>query len=47
MRVYPMPVWLGVEAAARRMPSSHPARIKFLDRVNYFGQVGSSIRRVA
>jgi MraZ protein len=22
------------------MPSSHPARLKFLDRVNYFGQIG-------
>ena len=22
------------------MPSTHPARLKFLDRVNYFGQVG-------
>jgi MraZ protein len=22
------------------MPSTHPARLKFLDRVNYFGQIG-------
>jgi MraZ protein len=34
-----MPVWLGVEERLRRMPSTHPARLKFLDRVNYFGQL--------
>jgi MraZ protein len=38
VRVYPMPVWLGVEQRLSRMPSQHPARIKFLDRVNYYGQ---------
>ncbi|MEO8480711.1 MAG: division/cell wall cluster transcriptional repressor MraZ [Acidobacteriota bacterium] len=38
VRVYPMPVWLGVEQRLSRMPSSHPARTKFLDRVNYYGQ---------
>lgn len=40
VRVYPMPIWLGVEQRLARMPSTHPARIKFLDRVNYFGQTG-------
>jgi len=39
VRVYPMPIWLGVEQRLSRMPSTHPARAKFLDRVNYFGQV--------
>ena len=39
VRMYPMPVWLGVEQRLSRMPSTHPARVKFLDRVNYFGQV--------
>jgi MraZ protein len=39
VHIYPMPVWLGVEARLAKMPSTHPARIKFLDRVNYFGQV--------
>jgi MraZ protein len=38
VRIYPMPVWLGVEQRLSRMPSQHPARIKFLDRVNYYGQ---------
>lgn len=37
--LYPMPVWLEREARLARMPSTHPARVKFLDRVNYFGQV--------
>jgi MraZ protein len=40
VRIYPMSVWLGVEQRIARMPSTHPARLKFLDRVNYFGQVG-------
>ena len=40
VRIYPMPVWLAVEQRLAKMPSSHPARAKFLDRVNYFGQNG-------
>jgi len=40
VRIYPMPVWMGVEERLGRMPSTHPARLKFLDRVNYFGQLG-------
>jgi MraZ protein len=40
VRVYPMPVWLAVEQRLARMPSTHPARTKFLDRVNYYGQLG-------
>jgi MraZ protein len=39
VRIYPMPVWHEVEAKLGRMPSSHPSRLRFLDRVNYFGQV--------
>lgn len=39
VRIYPMPVWLGVEERLRGMPTAHPARLKFLDRVNYFGQL--------
>jgi MraZ protein len=38
VRVYPMPAWLDVEQRLARMPSTHPARQKFLDRVNYYGQ---------
>ena len=40
MRIYPMPVWLGVEQRLTRVPSTHPARSRFLDRVNFYGQVG-------
>ena len=40
VRMYPMPVWLEIEEKLGRMPSSHPSRLRFLDRVNYFGQVG-------
>jgi MraZ protein len=38
VRVYPLPVWLALEERLARMPSTHPARLKYLDRVNYFGQ---------
>jgi MraZ protein len=40
VRIYPMPVWLEIERKLQQMPSTHPARVKFLDRVNYFGQPG-------
>ncbi|MES1254345.1 MAG: division/cell wall cluster transcriptional repressor MraZ [Acidobacteriota bacterium] len=39
VRIYPMPVWLEVEQKLGLMPASHPSRMRFLDRVNYFGQV--------
>ncbi len=38
VRIYPMPVWQALEEKLARTPSTLPARIKFLDRVNYFGQ---------
>ena len=38
VRIYPMPVWLEVEEKLGRMPSTHPSRLRYLDRVNYFGQ---------
>lgn len=39
VRVYPMPVWMAVEQRLARMPTTHPSRLKFLDRVNYYGQI--------
>jgi transcriptional regulator MraZ len=39
VRIYPMPVWLEIEGRLAQMPSTHPARMKFLDRVNFYGQV--------
>ena len=38
VRIYPMPVWLALEERLARAPSTLPARNRFLDRVNYFGQ---------
>ena len=38
VRVYPMPVWLALEEKLARVPSTHPARLRFFDRVNYYGQ---------
>ena len=38
VRLYPMPVWLALEEKLARVPSSHPARLKYFDRVNYYGQ---------
>ena len=40
VRIYPMPVWLDIEQKLGGMPSTHPARLRYLDRVNYFGYVG-------
>ena len=40
VRVYPMPVWLEIEAKLGAAPSTHPSKLRFLDRVNYFGQSG-------
>jgi MraZ protein len=39
VRIYPMPVWTEIEARLGQMPSTHPSRLRFLDRVNFFGQV--------
>lgn len=38
VRIYPMPVWVEIETKLARMPSSHPVRKRFFDRVSYFGQ---------
>jgi MraZ protein len=39
VRLYPMPVWVDIEEKLGRMPSTHPSRLRFLDRINFFGQV--------
>ena len=38
VRLYPMAVWIDIERRLAAMPASHPARQRFLDRVNTFGQ---------
>ena len=40
VRIYPMPVWLDLEQKLAAMPSTHPSKLRFLDRVNYFGSAG-------
>ena len=39
VRIYPMPVWLDIERKVAQVPSTNPARQRFLDRVNFYGQV--------
>ena len=39
VRVYPMAVWLEIERKLAEVPSASPAKQRFLDRVNFFGQV--------
>ena len=39
VRIYPMPVWLELEQKLSTVPSTNPAKLRFLDRINYFGQV--------
>ena len=41
VRIYPMPVWMALEEKMARVPSTHPARLRFFDRVNYYGQTAA------
>ena len=38
VRIYPMLVWTDIEEKLARIPSTHPSRAKFFDRVNFYGQ---------
>ena len=38
VRIYPMSVWQALEEKLAKIPSTHPARLKFFDRVNFYGQ---------
>ena len=40
VRIYPMPVWLDFEEKLSHVPSTHPAKLRLLDRLSYFGQTG-------
>ena len=40
VRIYPMPVWLEFEGKLSQVPSTHPSKLRLLDRLNYFGQAG-------
>lgn len=39
VRLYPMAVWLEIERKLASVPSANPSKQRFLDRVNFFGQV--------
>ena len=39
--VYPLPVWFDFQARLAKVPSTSQAKQKLLERVNYFGQVGT------
>ena len=39
--VYPLPVWQAFLSRLDRVPSTSVAKVKLLERVNYFGQLGS------
>lgn len=38
VQLYPFKEWLRIEKRLATIPSTHPAKQKFMDRVNYFGQ---------
>lgn len=38
--IYPLPEWEAIEARLAALPSTHQAAVKYLERVNYFGQQG-------
>ena len=38
VRIYPLPEWESLEQRLLLLPSMDPARRKFLDRTNYYGQ---------
>lgn len=38
VRIYPMQVWLEIESRLAAVPSTNPSKLRFLDRVNFFGQ---------
>jgi MraZ protein len=39
--VYPLPVWYDFQSRLAKVPSTSQAKVKLLERVNYFGQVAS------
>ncbi len=41
VRLYPMAVWVEIERRLAAMPSTHPSKARFLDRVNFYGQVAA------
>ena len=38
VRIYPMPIWAALEEKLSKVPSAHPSRLRYFDRINYYGQ---------
>jgi MraZ protein len=45
VRIYPMAVWLEIERKLANVPSQNPSKLRFLDHVNFFGQVATMDRQ--
>jgi MraZ protein len=45
VRIYPMVVWLDIERKLAEVPSTSPSKLRFLDRVNFFGQIATLDRQ--
>jgi len=45
VRLYPLPVWIDIEKKLARLPSMEPAVGRFLNAVNYFGQMSRMDRQ--
>ena len=41
VRLYPMAVWVEIERRLAEVPSTNPSKLRFLDRVNFFGQAAA------
>ena len=41
VRLYPLAVWLEIERKLAAVPSTNPSKLRFLDRVNFFGQLAT------
>src|SRR5882762_2671145 len=39
--VYPMPVWLDFQGRLSKVPSTSAAKVKLLEKVNYYGQLST------
>ena len=38
VRIYPMPVWVQIERKLAEIPSTHPSKVRYFNRVNFYGQ---------
>ncbi len=39
--IYPFPVWLELQARLAKVPSTSQAKMKLLERMSYYGQLGA------